>query len=82
MANLMQFASQVAESNPEGYNRQLVIQREAGEPIIQSDKVILEKAVQLRIEQELAEAQKRAEAEAEAEKVPPEPAKEPALATA
>jgi len=70
VANLKQYASGVAESRTDDFNRQIVLQREAGEPIIAHDKAEMEKAVSLQVELAMAEAQKQAEAEAEAETTP------------
>ena len=64
VANLKQYASQVADGHTEAYNQQVILQREAGEPIIQHDKLEMDKALQLRIEQAIAEAESRKEAEA------------------
>ena len=78
VANLKQYAQQVAESNLEAYRVQIGLQREAGEPILQHDKSEMDKAIQLQVEQMLAEANKQREAEAVAE-IPPhalEPVKE------
>lgn len=72
VANLKNYASQVAESQPDDYSKQVELQREAGEPIIQLDKIELDKAYRLQVEQALAEAEKQAEKPTEAETTPPE----------
>jgi len=57
VANLQQYAEQVADTHNESYANQLRLQREAGEPIIQQDKAELDKAIQLQIEATLANAE-------------------------
>ncbi len=64
VATLMDYASQVAESQAEAYGEQQNQQRIAGEPIINHDNCELDKAVQLQVAEALAEAQRQREAEA------------------
>ncbi|MBA7471763.1 hypothetical protein ES707_07073 [subsurface metagenome] len=80
VANLKDYASQVAETHADAFNEQIVLQREAGTPIIDNDKVVMDKAIQLQIEQTVAEAERKRQAEAEAVAETPEP--EPELVPA
>lgn len=72
VANLKVYASQVFESHKDEFAQQLALQREAGEPIIQHDTDEMDKAIQLQVEQAMAEAQRKAEAEEKAEITEPE----------
>jgi len=60
VANLQQYAEQVATDKPKDYARQVEMATTAGEPIIAHDKAELDKAIQLQIQ----EAMRQAEAEA------------------
>lgn len=80
VANLKDFASQVAESHTQQFNTQIALQRGAGEPIIQHDKAELDKAIQLQVELAMLEAEKHQKAEESANTPEPEP--EPELVTA
>ena len=82
VANLKDYASQVAETHADAFNEQIVLQREAGTPIIENDKVVMDKAIQLQIEQTVAEAERKRQAEAEAEAVAETPEPEPELVPA
>lgn len=72
VANLKDYAAQVAESQPDQYAEQIGFQREAGMPIREHDRTEMDKAIQLRIEEAIAEAQRQREAEAVAETPTPE----------
>ena len=65
-ANLKQYAHTVATDRAEDYNKVVASALEAGEPIRQHDKVELDKAIQLQIEQAIREAEAKEEAEAKA----------------
>lgn len=82
VANLQQYAEQVAESRQEDYAKQIQMATIAGKPIIAHDRIELDKAVQLQLEEAIREAQEEARQEAhEAQEVaPPEAEKEVALA--
>jgi len=73
VANLQQYAEQVATDRQEDYGKQIEMATIAGKPIIALDKIQLDKAIQLQLE----EAMRQAEAEAEAPEVAPEVATEP-----
>jgi len=60
VANLQQYAEQVAESKQEDYAKQIDMATIAGKPIIAHDRAELDKAIQLQLE----EAMRQAEAEA------------------
>ncbi len=77
VANLKDYASSVAEAHSDAFNKQIVLQRKAGEPIIQHDNNEMDKAIQLQIDQALAEAEKTKEAEAVTEANSTEPVNEP-----
>jgi len=79
VANLQEYAHQVAEGKQEEYAHQVELAQQAGQPIIAHDKAELDKAVTLQIEQALREAQ---EAQEEArQEAPPQPDKERELAS-
>ena len=76
VANLQQYAEQVATERQEDYARQVGLAVTAGEPIHAHDKAELDKAIQLQLEEAIREAQE----EKVAEKVAtPEPEPEPEL---
>ena len=66
VANLQQYAEQVATDRQEDYAKQVEMASIAGKPIIAHDRAELDKAIQL----QLAEAMRQAEAEAEVAKTP------------
>ncbi|GAJ05720.1 unnamed protein product [marine sediment metagenome] len=74
VANLEQYAEQVATDRQEDYAKQVEMATIAGKPIIAHDKVELDKAIQLQLEGAIREAQEEAHKEAQEEA--PEPAKE------
>ena len=79
VANLQQYAEQVATDRKEDYGKQIEMATIAGKPIIAHDKAELDKAIQLQLE----EAMRQAEAEApEVATEAPEPAPEPELVSA
>ena len=81
VANLQQYAEQVATEKQEDYAKMIVMATTAGKPIIAHDKTELDKAVQLQLEEAIREAQEEAQKEAQAQEVaPPEADKEVALA--
>ena len=63
VANLQDYAQQVADSKQQDYARQVEMAQKAGQPIIAHDRVELDKAIQLQIEEALREAQEEREAE-------------------
>ncbi len=65
-ANLMDFAQAVAKQHKDAFNKTIQTAHVAGLPIAQHDKVELDRAVQLQIEQALKEAEAQAKAPAEA----------------
>ena len=75
VANLQQYAEQVAESKQEDYAKQIEMAKTAGRPIIAHDRVELDKAVQLQLEEAIREAQEEAQRETHQE-APPEAKKE------
>ena len=79
VANLQQYAEQVAESKPEDYAKVIEQASIAGKPIIAHDKAELDKAIQLQLEEAMRQAQEEASHEPEPA---PEPAPEPELVTA
>ena len=79
VANLQQYAEQVATERQEDYAKVIEQATIAGKPIKNHDRIELDKAVQLQLEEAIREAQ--AEAQAEAEKQA-EPTPEPELVTA
>ncbi|MBA7634319.1 hypothetical protein ES703_41903 [subsurface metagenome] len=72
VANLQQYAEQVAESKPKEYAKQVETAVMAGKPIIDNDSGKLAKAIQLQQEESMRIAQEQAEAEAPTE-IKPEP---------
>ena len=78
VANLQQYAEQVAESKQEDYAKQIEQATIAGKPIIAHDRAELDKAIQLQV----AEAMRQAEAEAETPEVAEIPEAERELVTA
>ncbi len=78
VANLQDYAQQVADGKQEEYAKQVALAVEAGKPIIAHDRQELDKAVQLQIEEALREAETVAETVAENETTPD---KEKELAT-
>jgi len=69
VANLQQYAEQVATERQEEYATQVELAQKAGQPIIAHDRAELDKAIQLQIE----EAMRQAQEEAQEEAVTPEP---------
>ena len=65
VANLQQYAEQVATDREEDYAKQIEMATIAGKPIIAHDRIELDKAIQLQV----AEAMRQAEAEAETTEV-------------
>jgi len=61
VANLQQYAEQVAENNKEDYAKQIEMATVAGKPIIAHDRQELDKAIQLQLEEAIREAQQEAE---------------------
>ena len=82
VANLQQYAEQVATDRQEDYAKVIEQASIASKPIIAHDKAELDKAIQLQLEEAIREAQEEAKKEAteEAPEVAPEPA--PELVTA
>ena len=60
VANLQQYAEDVAESKQADFAAQVALAVKAGEPIIAHDKAELDKAIQLQLEEALREAQQEA----------------------
>lgn len=78
VANLQEYAEQVATSNQEDYAKMVTLASSAGEPISAHDKAELDKAIQLQLEEAIKEAQEEAHAQKEAEKITvPEQEREP-----
>jgi len=71
VANLQQYAEQVATDRQEDYGKQVEMATIAGKPIIAHDRAELDKAIQLQLEEAIREAQTEVATEA------PEPAPEP-----
>ncbi|GAI21137.1 unnamed protein product [marine sediment metagenome] len=65
VANLQQYAEQVATERAEDYAKQIKQAGIAGKPIIAHDRAELDKAVQLQLEEAIREAQAEAQAEAD-----------------
>ncbi len=75
VANLQQYSEQVATDRQEDYAKQIEMATTAGRPIIAHDRIELDKAVQLQLEEAIREAQEEARKEAHQEAEPqPEPA--------
>ena len=74
VANLQQYAEQVATDRQEDYAKQVEMATIAGRPIIAHDRAELDKAIQLQLEEAIREAQEEAQKEArqEAQEVAPE----------
>jgi len=70
VANLQQYAEQVATDRQKDYAKQVEMATTAGKPIIAHDRVELDKAIQLQLEEAMRQAQ--AEAIEEAPKAEPE----------
>ena len=70
VANLQQYAEQVATDRQKDYAKQIEIATMAGRPIIAHDTAELDKAIQLQLEEAMRQAQ--AEAPEEAQKAEPE----------
>lgn len=68
IANLKQYANDVATSKPDDFGLQIELAKEAGEPIRTHDKAEMEKAIKSQIEKAMAEAESN-HPEREAEKV-------------
>ena len=66
VANLQQYAEQVAESKPEDYATQLEMANKAGMPILTHDKGELDKAVQAQVEEAMRQAEAQVVAPVEA----------------
>jgi len=82
VANLQHYAQQVADGNQEDFAKQVALSVEAGKPINAHDREAFDKAVQLQIENALAEAEGEALAEAQADSQTEEtPVPEKELAT-
>ncbi len=67
VANLQDYAQQVADGKQEEYAHQVELAQKAGKPIIAHDRQELDKAIQLQIEEALRVAEQEAEQEATAE---------------
>lgn len=67
VANLEQYAEQVATDRQEDYAKQIEQATIAGKPIIAHDRVELDKAIQLQLEEAIKEAQEEASKEAHQE---------------
>lgn len=82
VANLQDYAQQVADGKTEEYANQVALAVEAGKPIIAKDRQELDKAVALQIAEAMRQAQCEAEDKAEAEaQTETAPEKEKELAT-
>jgi len=82
VANLQQYAEQVATDRQEDYAKQIEQATIAGKPIIAHDKVELDKAIQLQLEEAIREAQEEARKEAQEEAPQPTAEGEKELVTA
>ena len=58
---LQSYANEVITENPDGYNEQVELARQAGEPIIAKDKANLDNALAKAMEQAIADAEAKAE---------------------
>jgi len=72
VANLQDYAEQVATDRQEDYAKQVEMLQKAGQPIIAHDRAELDKAIQLQLEEAMRQAQEEAQEEAKT----PEPEKE------
>jgi len=83
-AGLLAYANQVITDNPDGYNSQVEMAREAGEPILTKDRENLNNALAKAMEQAVAEAEAKSKPKAKgkgkAEPEPAEPEPEPVTA--
>ncbi len=64
VANLQQYAEQVATDRQKDYAKQVQMATIAGRPIIAHDRAELDKAIQLQLEEAMRQAQREAEPEA------------------
>jgi len=67
VANLQNYAQQVADGRQEDFAKQVELAQQAGKPIIARDRQELDKAVQLQIEEALRVAEQEAQTVAEQE---------------
>jgi len=63
VANLEQYAEQVATDRQEDYARQIQMSATAGQPIQAHDRAELDRAIQLQLEEAMREAQEEAQAQ-------------------
>ena len=82
VANLQQYAEQVATDRQEDYAKMIEQATIAGKPIIAHDRVELGKAIQLQLEEAIREAQEEARKEAQEEAPQPTAESERELVTA
>ena len=82
VANLQQYAEQVATDRQEDYAKMIEQATIAGKPIIAHDRVELDKAIQLQLEEAIREAQEEARKEAQEEAHEPTAESERELVTA
>ncbi len=80
VANLQQYAEQVATDREKDYAKQIARAVKAGKPITAHDKAELDKAIQLQVAEAIRQSQE--EAQSEATKAPSEAEKEKELVTA
>ncbi len=64
VANLQQYAEQVATDRQKDYAKQVEMATKAGQPIIAHDRAELDKAIQLQLEEAMRQAQEEAPPEA------------------
>jgi len=76
VANLQQYAEQVATARQEDYASQVELSAKAGQPIIAHDRAELSKAIRLQVEEAMRLAHEEATQEATQEAKTPEPEKE------
>ena len=69
-SGLQNYASMVIADNPEEYQTQVDLARQAGEPIIANDKAKLDEAIALAMEQAVAEAEAKAKPKGKAKVEP------------
>ena len=72
VANLQQYAEEVATGKQEEYATQVELLQKAGQPIIAHDKAELDKAIQLQLEEAMRVAQEEAQEEATTPEPEPE----------
>ncbi len=65
VANIQQYAEQVATDRQEDYAKQIEMARVAGRPIVAHDRIELDKAIQLQLAEAIREAQEEAKKEAQ-----------------